>query len=252
MNRFFSVMGLLIKLRSDEHGVSIGTTTAAFVLKKVGCIILGADKEKGNISGSTKLKTDKVFQLGENLEDVELPQGYTRAGYEKDVDFMRAQLDTYVKENRNSSDITKMPEHVLRSVFDSNDQISAKHKGHLLLGGYNKGLVVPEPHLYYISSSGVLDLTNVRDIVELQNRFQTGSGAGAAFYVLNEKYDPTMEEEDGIFLILETIYNGIKNDKYTGEAIEYMVIRSNGSVEKREVSIRQFEEMRRQRMQQRV
>ncbi|MCL7030619.1 hypothetical protein MKW94_016335 [Papaver nudicaule] len=224
--------------KSGEHGDRrIGTTTAGLVLPS--CIILGADKEKGNVSGSTKVKTRKVFRLGEKLEGVKLPQGYTRAGFEKDVNFMRDQLETYVQQNKNSSDITKMPEHVLRRVFASND-ISAKHKGHLLLGGYNNGLVAPEPHLYYIGSSGVLDLTKVGDIVEIQNRFQTGSGAGAAFVILNEGFHPTMSEEEGIFLVLESIYNGIKNDKYTGEAIE------------EEVSILKFEEMRRQRMQQRV
>ncbi|XP_026423546.1 uncharacterized protein LOC113319517 isoform X2 [Papaver somniferum] len=219
-----------------DDGMWSGTTTAGVTVRKA--IVLGADMQKTDITGTKKKETTKIIQIGTFA-------ALTRAGYEKHADHLVDRFLRFVDKAKHLFiDITTMVEEVYELVLQDikDGLLPEQHRGIILLGGYNRGC--DDPKFFFVNNAGVLDLMNT-DIDCIRGVFQTGSGSGAAFVYMDERY---RREEDDLTaartLVEDAIYSGIQSDSHSGIGIEVVVRPLMGVGKVESMTIKEYERRR--------
>jgi len=189
-----------------------GTTTVGIMCKDG--VVLAADKRATAGNLIVNKKTDKIYEVNENL-------AITMAGTVSDAQLLskliKAELNLkQLRSNRESS--VREAANLLAGMVYGNIRKMSLIPGvsHFLMGGRDE----TGYYLYDIFADG--SLTEETEFVT------SGSGSVMAYGVLETLYQPEMSIDDGISLAIKCVNAALQRDSASGNGISIVTITDKG------------------------
>jgi proteasome beta subunit len=194
----------------SSQSLKTGTTTVGITVKDA--VILGADKRASMSYFVSNKNTEKVQRIQEHLW-ITIAGGVADALYL--VDVMKAETSIYQLAHDNKPIKVKSAGKMLSNILYQNKMFPFQVG--LILGGITEE---EGPTLLNISAYGSI----------LPEKFTAvGSGQNYSYGVLEAKYKDGLSIEEGKEIIKKAISSSIIRDMFSGNGIDIIVIKKEGS-----------------------